>query len=193
MKKMLTAVVLMLALFNTTSSVGNGSVTSESGQTTIPEAETSAPQADIIQHADLQFPESGYSEVLTEAIDQVNGFDMSWSEAETLASAGPPDSIREDELLPGIYEYEYGHTTVGFYEGAVEYIVVKPPKDKPLFAIGENVIPLKAAHIREALGEPDYEAEDGDVYIKEATALKIFKDPGDGRITSVESFWIYGE
>ncbi|PZD94975.1 hypothetical protein DNH61_15140 [Paenibacillus sambharensis] len=192
MKKMLTAVVLMLAMFNTTSSVGNGLAPSDSGQI-LPEAETSAPQLDIVQHADLQYPEAGYTAELREDIDQVNGFDMSWTEEETLVNAGPPDSISEDELLPGIYEYEYEHATVGFYDGVVEYIVVQPSKDKPLLTLGEYVIPLKAELIRAALGEPDYEAEDGDVYIKGATALKVFKDPENGKITSVEAFWVYGE
>lgn len=97
---------------------------------------------------------------------------------------GGPDSIIEDPYT-GFIEYRYEDMIVGTYEGMVYYISQgSRPEEIDLNGV---LIPLKDFWLHYYLGEPDFLAEDGDVYIRGHYALKIFRDES-GAITAVDLF-----
>lgn len=97
---------------------------------------------------------------------------------------GEPDSTVE-EPYTGFIEYRYGDTIVGTYEGMVYYISQgSRPEEIDLNGVR---IPLKDFWLHYYLGDPDFLAEDGDVYIRGHYALKIFRDES-GAITAVDLF-----
>ncbi|WP_410772265.1 hypothetical protein [Fontibacillus sp. BL9] len=102
-----------------------------------------------------------------------------------LAKKGEPDSIKKDPYT-GYTECHYGTLTVGIYEDLVYYVHTGPyPKKVTLNGIS---IPLQKVWLRHFFGEPDFVAEDGEVYIRGHAALKVYKDPASGKITGVDLF-----
>lgn len=98
---------------------------------------------------------------------------------------GQPLSISKD-AYSGYTEYRYEDITVGLYEDLVYYVHVdaSPAKIK----VNEKWLALEKQELRQAFGEPDFEAEDGDVYIRDLAAIKIYRDPETRAVVGVDLF-----
>lgn len=98
---------------------------------------------------------------------------------------GRPLSINKD-AYSGYIEYQYEDITVGLYEDLVYYVHVDASPEK--IKVNGKWLNLRKQELWQALGEPDFEAEDGDVYIRDLAAIKIYRDPETRAIAGVDLF-----
>ncbi|WP_019637572.1 hypothetical protein [Paenibacillus fonticola] len=98
---------------------------------------------------------------------------------------GKPLSVNKD-TYSGYTEYQYEDIAVGLYEDLVYYVHVgsSPTKIK----VNGKWMTLQKQSLLKAFGEPDFEAEDGDVYIRGYAAIKIYRDPENGSVIGVDLF-----
>ncbi|OWA33087.1 hypothetical protein B9G55_23305 [Saccharibacillus sp. O16] len=83
-------------------------------------------------------------------------------------------------------EYHYPGLSVGAYEGWIYYVSV--PASAGTFTLNGRSIPMDVHQIRAELGKPDFTAEDGFGYEHDGQAIKVFVDPRDGELRSVDLF-----
>ncbi|OWR26484.1 hypothetical protein CDO73_25655 [Saccharibacillus sp. O23] len=83
-------------------------------------------------------------------------------------------------------EYRYDGLNVGVYEGWIYYVSV--PASTGSFNLNGRSIPMDVDRIRDELGKPDFTADDGFGYEHDGQAIKIFVDPLDGKLRSVDLF-----
>ncbi|MEF2967541.1 hypothetical protein V3851_17070 [Paenibacillus sp. M1] len=119
------------------------------------------------------------------SFDSMGDISLSDNLESVLNKKGKPDAVEKDPYT-GFTECRYGKLTVGLYEGVVYYVHTGSSPDKII--LNGISIPLDKFWLRHFLGEPDYVAEDGDVYMRGNAALKIYRDPLSGKITGADLF-----
>ncbi|MUG46619.1 hypothetical protein [Paenibacillus woosongensis] len=104
---------------------------------------------------------------------------------------GKPLSINKD-VYSGYTEYEYKDLTVGLSEDLVYYVHVDVDASAEGYPakiqLNGHWLPLQKQELAQALGEPDFKAEDGDVYIRDLAAIKIYRHPATKAIVGVDLF-----
>lgn len=83
-------------------------------------------------------------------------------------------------------EYSYGELKVGAYEDWIYYVSV--PGSVGHFNLNGRELPMDGDQIREHLGKPDFTADDGFGYEHDGQAIKVFIDPLNGEVRSVDLF-----
>ncbi|GIP45214.1 hypothetical protein J45TS6_36730 [Paenibacillus sp. J45TS6] len=114
----------------------------------------------------------------------VNDISLQDTKSEVLSKKGYPEQTKEDLIL-GSREYIYDDVTIGIIDGTVSYIQVK--KDATYLKVNDVYMELTPRSIKHTLGEPDFIAEDGDVYIKGHQAVKVYLDENQ-HLKQVEFF-----
>lgn len=71
-------------------------------------------------------------------------------------------------------------------DGIVDYVHVGAAAGK--MQINGSWIPLSKYQVADALGQPQFRAEDGDVYLRGHHAVKVYTDPETGRLAGVDFF-----
>lgn len=120
-----------------------------------------------------------------ETFDTLGGISLEDDMERVLSKKGEPDTIEKDQYT-GYTELHYGRLTVGIYEDLVYYVHMDPPIKQVM--LNGIAVPLEETGLAKYVGEPDFIAEDGDVYIRGFAALKVYKDPSTGQITGVDLF-----
>ncbi|MNJ34185.1 hypothetical protein D3C77_288850 [compost metagenome] len=98
---------------------------------------------------------------------------------------GKPLSVNKN-VYSGYTEYQYKDITVGLYEDMVYYVHIDASPEK--IKVNGKWLVLHKQELKQAFGEPDFEAEDGDVYIRDLAAIKIYRDPATKAIVGVDLF-----
>ncbi|AZK46163.1 hypothetical protein [Paenibacillus lentus] len=98
---------------------------------------------------------------------------------------GRPLSIHKN-AYSGYTEYQYADITVGLYEDLVYYVHIAASPEK--IKVNGRWLSLQKPGLDQVFGEPDYVAEDGDVYIRDLAAIKIYRDPETRGIVGVDLF-----
>ena len=80
---------------------------------------------------------------------------------------------------------------VGVRNGYTEYVHVKPSAAS--FQVEDQRIGMTTDQIRASLGKPYFKAEDGDVYLENHQALKVFIDRDSGEIAGIDLFFDYSD
>lgn len=125
-------------------------------------------------------------EALTmDSLDSMEGVTLYDDFKSVLSKKGEPDSVNKDPYT-GYTEFCYDGLTIGLYEGLVYYVHIGPSPEK--MSLNGISIPLQEVWLRQYFGEPDFVAEDGDVYIRGNAALKVYKDPLSGEVTGADLF-----
>lgn len=117
--------------------------------------------------------------------ETVNDVSLYDTEADLIASHGQPLRLQEDRLL-GSTEYIYNDILVGINNGIVCYVRVN--KDAAYLKVNNDYMEMTPESIKEALGEPDFVADDGEVYIRDHHAIKVYLNPDNGKLQHVEFF-----
>ncbi|MEK5449906.1 hypothetical protein [Paenibacillus sp. FSL R7-0331] len=122
------------------------------------------------------------------SFDSLAGAALFTSKEELLLSKGVPLSISPDPWQECL-EYQYADLTAGICGGIVTYIHVNPAQ-AGTYGLILNGVSLNPADntARELLGEPDFIADDGDVYIRGSAALKIYRNPFTGEWDGIDLF-----
>ncbi|MGM1047461.1 hypothetical protein SAMN05661091_0674 [Paenibacillus uliginis N3/975] len=145
-----------------------------------------------VVHASMSFDStvSVQQKEVIEGYETLNGIDLTDRTEDVVRKMGEPLEVTHDPLL-GMIEYHYKDMSVGFCDGLTEYVHVKPSARS--IQVNDQSILLTTGHISTSLGDPDFKAEDGDVYVQDHQVIKVFKDRSSGEITGVDLFFDYSE
>ncbi len=119
-----------------------------------------------------------------DSFQTLNGVSLDWSRKQLLQAKGKPAEIVKDEIT-GYTEYRYPGVTAGLYEDVVYYVHADHVEHGML--LNGHFIPLTGNGMNLYLGEPDFRAEDGDVYSRTPNALKVYRDES-GHLAAVDLF-----
>lgn len=119
-------------------------------------------------------------------LNSVEGVRLGDSMVELIRKKGQPLAIHSDPRLSDLEVYDYGALEVAFRSGDLLYVEVSAEAA----AVNIDGIPLSfdPEALRDALGEPDFAAEDGWGYKRGFGAVKFYQDPDTGRILSIHFF-----
>ncbi|WP_410512366.1 hypothetical protein PaeBR_20525 [Paenibacillus sp. BR2-3] len=120
--------------------------------------------------------------------DSLAGVRLFATEDELLQKKGTPLQIVEDPWQ-GCLEYQYENMSAGVLGSEVLYVHVSPSQAQR-YGLFLNEVELDPAknNLQELLGAPDFKAEDGDVYMRGNTALKIYRDTDTGKWLGIDLF-----
>nr|WP_145406032.1 hypothetical protein [Paenibacillus xylanexedens] len=137
-----------------------------------------------------QMPEITPANDRSETYEQfrtLNGVSLEERKNELLARMGQPSAIKEDRYL-GCDEYHFDDVNVGICEdtGMIQYVHVEGFQEH--WSLNGTVLPMQIDAIHQALGEPHYVAEDGEVYLRGHYAIKVYMKPGSSEIRGIDLF-----
>ncbi|MCM3626934.1 hypothetical protein M3194_06110 [Paenibacillus glycanilyticus] len=101
---------------------------------------------------------------------------------------GKPVRVTRDDYFTEQETYEYPNLDVVFSDGIMEEIKVSGSADT--IWIDDQEIPVSIGALIEALGEPDYKADDGIVYERQENVLKLFINYDNGTLESIAYYHI---
>ncbi|XID95944.1 hypothetical protein ACF3MZ_16145 [Paenibacillaceae bacterium WGS1546] len=117
---------------------------------------------------------------------RLEGVSLGDSSAAVKSAWGDPDAVGPDDWLSGCDIWRYaGGRNVSVCDGFVE--VVQIGSHAKTIDLSGREIPMDDGSLREALGAPDFSAEDGWGVAVGSEALKVFLD-GDGNVSSLDLF-----
>jgi hypothetical protein len=122
------------------------------------------------------------------SFDSLAGVALYATKEELIQAKGVPLNI-VNELWQDCLEYQYADMSAGVSDGVVLYIHVTPMQAQQhgLQLSGVEIDPGKSK-LKELLGTPDFIAEDGDVYMRGSTALKIYRNLVTGEWDGIDLF-----
>ncbi|GGG56966.1 hypothetical protein [Paenibacillus radicis (ex Gao et al. 2016)] len=118
----------------------------------------------------------------------VNGLTLDDDPATVEEKLGKPLNVTQDEWLAELQIYDYTGMDIAFRDGWLDYVEIAG--DAEQLRIDGNELPATETAIREALGEPDFIAEDGIVFQRNEALLKLFIDPDTGKLKSIAYYHI---
>ncbi|GFZ81100.1 hypothetical protein GCM10008018_28330 [Paenibacillus marchantiophytorum] len=116
----------------------------------------------------------------------LEGISLEDNTADVTAKKGPPSTIVEDPQFIGETIYQYPNFNVGFYEDVVSFVQVSATVGH--IQINDQQIPLTVSELKQFLGEPDFVAEDGLVFQRRDTLIKLFVQPETQELISVDYY-----
>jgi hypothetical protein len=119
-------------------------------------------------------------------LEKVNGISLNDDVKAVIDKLGQPLSKGTDPFFAELVVYAYPEMNIGFSDGIVNYVEV-------LVAAGTvNIdgipIPIEQEGLKNALGEPDFVAEDGIVFQRNAALVKLFTDIETHEVTSLHYY-----
>ncbi|OZB90465.1 hypothetical protein [Paenibacillus sp. XY044] len=119
------------------------------------------------------------------AFDTMNGVSLNDTKQDVIAHKGKPLTVTPDPFT-GCSAYVYQDAAVVLCDGIVDYVHVGSAAGK--IQINGSWIPLSKFQVAHALGQPQFQAEDGDVYIRGHHAVKVYTNPETGGLAGVDFF-----
>ncbi|WJH35254.1 hypothetical protein N6H14_04085 [Paenibacillus sp. CC-CFT747] len=126
------------------------------------------PTADGNPAVDIPKTEVSHASVVSRPVHKaftfqsVNGVTLEDTRRGVVDKLGIPADITKDPFLTGVETYEYGYMSVDLDQGTVSRLTI--PAEAGTVAIDGVEVAINPESIRQALGNPDYTAEDGLVY-----------------------------
>ncbi len=117
---------------------------------------------------------------------EVNKVNLQDDEAIVVRKLGKPQAITIDPDISVMKTYEYKDMNIGFVNGIVDYVQVFATAGT--IQIDNEVLPITIEDVTNALGGPDFEAEDGLVFQRNEYLIKIFTDETTGNVVSVDYY-----
>lgn len=141
-------------------------------------------------HAASDVGQAQTSDNSTKSYGTLNGISLTDNKHDVIRKLGTPARIEHDELT-GITKLDYKDMEIGVRNGYTEYVHVKPSAVS--FQVEDQRIGMTTDQIRASLGKPYFKAEDGDVYLENHQALKVFIDRDSGEIAGIDLFFDYSD
>lgn len=120
-----------------------------------------------------------------DSLESMNDISLNDDLRAVVEKKGKPDAIVHDRYT-GYTEYRYEDITVGLYDDLVYYVHADSAPEN--IKINGVWVSLQEKSLLQVFGEPDFLAEDGDVYTRGPVALKIYRDPSSREIVGVDLF-----
>ncbi|MFC7678509.1 hypothetical protein [Paenibacillus sp. GCM10028914] len=143
-----------------------------------------------VVHASMSWDTPAQQVEPIDSYETLNGIALTDRTEDVVRKLGEPLEVTHDRLL-GTTEYHYSDMTVGLNGGLTEYVHVEPSAKS--IQVNDQSILLTTGHVSASLGTPFFKGEDGDVYVQDHQAIKVFKDPHNGEIVGVDLFIDYSE
>ncbi|WP_201004421.1 hypothetical protein [Paenibacillus glycanilyticus] len=121
-------------------------------------------------------------------LQSVNGLSLYDDKITVERMLGEPNQINQDEWLTELETYEYPNMDIVFRDGIMDEIKVSGSAST--IWIDDEEIPVSIEALVDALGEPDYKAEDGIVYERRENVLKLFINYDTGTLESIAYYQI---
>lgn len=122
------------------------------------------------------------------SFDSLSGISLYMTEEELLEAKGAPQQIAEDPWA-GCLEYSYADISAGICGGVVLYVHASPAQAGQYgLRLNGQLLDPQTMNVRDMLGAPDFEAEDGDVYIRGDAAFKIYRNMESGEWDGLDLF-----
>lgn len=152
------------------------------------ELPAAAPYTSLQPPAMFAYGHHGSADPYLSSFDSLSGVRLYMTEEELIQAKGEPLQTADDPMADCL-EYQYADVSAGVCGGVVLYVHASPAQVAAygLRLNGQSIDPL-TMNGREVLGVPDFEAEDGDVYLRGNAALKIYRDPGTGAWDGLDLF-----
>jgi hypothetical protein len=155
-----------------------------------PQAETvpAASFTTLQQPVMLAFEHSLATDLYISSFDSLAEISLYMPEEALLQIKGIPLQIAEDPWVDCL-EYQYADSSAGVCDGIVLYVHASPAQAEQfgLKLNGQELNPVTTS-LQETLGTPDFEAEDGDVYIRGSAALKVYRNMDTGEWAGIDLF-----
>ncbi|MEK3900877.1 MULTISPECIES: hypothetical protein [unclassified Paenibacillus] len=137
------------------------------------------------------FGHSAVADPYISSFDSLSGISLYMTEEKLQQAKGTPQQIAEDPWA-GCLEYQYADLSAGVCGGVVLYVHVSPAQAGQ-YGLSLNGLMLhpRTMNVQDMLGAPDFEAEDGDVYIRGEAALKIYRNMKNGEWDGLDLFDAY--
>ncbi|MBP2114331.1 hypothetical protein [Paenibacillus silagei] len=137
------------------------------------------------------FEHSAAADLYISSFDSLSGISLYMTEEELLQIKGTPQQIVEDPWA-GCLEYQYADSSAGVCGGVVLYVHASPSQAGQYgLSLNGRMLNPQAMNVQDMLGAPDFEAEDGDVYIRGEAALKIYRNTESGEWAGLDLFDAY--
>lgn len=122
------------------------------------------------------------------SFDSLSGIRLYMTKEELVQAKGAPLQTVDDPMA-GCLEYQYADVSAGVCGDVVLYVHASPSQaaEYGLILNGQPLNP-QAMNVQEVLGAADFEAEDGDVYLRGNAALKIYRDLDTGAWDGLDLF-----
>jgi hypothetical protein len=118
--------------------------------------------------------------------NNVNGISLNDNVKTVIDKLGQPLSKEKDAFTPEIVVYAYPKMNIGFSDGIVSYVEVLAAAGT--VKIDGISIPIKPEGLKNAMGEPDFVAEDGIVFQRNVALVKLFTDMETHEVTSLQYY-----
>lgn len=128
-------------------------------------------------------PESLQSVKQEISLQMVNNISLDDDAKIVLDKMGEPQQISSDTLYEQSKIYKYPDMNIAFNDGFIEYVEVLGSASTIL--LDKSVVPATIEAVKGVLGEPDFIAEDGIVFQRNESLLKLFIDPDTGGLISI--------
>lgn len=138
----------------------------------------------------MQVPPAGEDELDQEisiSYRVINELDLDANVDTVIQLFGEPLERTTDPLL-GTEEFHYSELTIGVYEDLVDYIVI--PASANQLQLGDVTVTVEMEELKRMLGQPDYTAEDGLVYVQDEVCLKLFYGENETELDTVQIYWL---
>lgn len=113
----------------------------------------------------------------------VEGISLYDDQKAVIEKLGKPLATQEDPYFKESEIYEYQHITIGFMDGIVEYVDVS--SEAGSVYVNKTKIPLQESELLDRLGNPDFTEEDGLVFVRGETIIKLFRDSNSNKLLSL--------
>ncbi|USB32625.1 hypothetical protein [Paenibacillus sp. YPG26] len=144
----------------------------------------SAARPDSSQVMQASYSHSGIKSERVDEFDTLSDISLSDQTKDVIGKKGKPDKVTHDKLT-GYTEYHYKDVTVGLYDDQVYYVHLGA-KVKEM-KVNEQWIALQPSALERALGPADYIGQDGEVYTRGYSAIKIYRD-AQGAVQGIDLF-----
>ncbi|MNX13271.1 hypothetical protein D3C86_430710 [compost metagenome] len=141
-------------------------------------------QPDSPQVVQASFAHLGTRSERVSEFDTLNDISLSDQTKDVTGKKGKPDKVTHDKLT-GYTEYHYKDVTVGLFEDQVYYVHLGANAKE--MKVNKQWIALQSSSLNRAFGTADYIAEDGDVYTRGYSAIKIYRD-SKGAVQGIDLF-----
>jgi hypothetical protein len=150
----------------------------DAGAVTAAIAETPDPARGAASTADAE-------PVLLRSVEELTLYD---DRAAVIGKLGEPQGVTQDDFYSELAIYEYERLKVVFFGEYIQSIDIAADVEEVL--LDDRYVATTLADLKEALGEPDYVAEDGIVFQRGEALLKLFLDEASGELSSISYYHI---
>ncbi|MDF2836910.1 MAG: hypothetical protein K0Q63_2550 [Paenibacillus sp.] len=121
--------------------------------------------------------------ILLRSVEELTLYD---DRAAVIGKLGEPQGVTQDEFYSELVIYEYERLKVVFFGEYIQSIDIA--EDVKEVLLDDRYVATTLTDLKEALGEPDYVAEDGIVFQRDEALLKVFLDEASGELSSISYY-----